>query len=101
MKNKLLSFNQSHESLLTNAISSPFYHSNDYIPPHTPITLRFTIDNNKYHTNLVSFSGAINTNNNCSIIQMSSQDCQTAENQMAVGVVDMLLCLYVENYEML
>ena len=47
----------------------------------------------------MSFSGAINTNNNLSIIQMTSQDCQTAVNQIAVGVVDMFLYLYVENYD--
>ena len=91
MKNNLFGFNQSHEILLTGAILSPFFNSNDYIPPHTPITLRFTIDNNNYHTNLVSFSGADDATNNLSIIQMTSQDCQTAANQIAVGVVDMFL----------
>ena len=91
MKNNLFGFNQSHEILLTGAIPSPFLNSNEYIPQHTPITLRFTIDNNNYHTNLVSFSGAINAANNLSIIQMTSQDCQTAVNQIAVGVVDIFL----------
>ena len=99
MKNNLFGFNQSHEILLTGAIPSPFFNSNDYIPPHTPITLRFTIDNNNYHTNLVSFSAATNATNNLSIIQMTSQDCQTTTNQIAVGVVDMFLYLYVENYD--
>ena len=92
-------FNQTHEILLTGAIPSPLFNSNDYIPPHTPITLSFTIDNNNYHTNLVSFSGAINNLNNLSIIQMTSQDCQTTTNQIGVGVVDMFLYLYVEHYD--
>ena len=30
---------------------------------------------------------------------MTSQDCQTATNQIGVGVVDMFLYLYVENYD--
>ena len=30
---------------------------------------------------------------------MTSQDCQTAANQIGVGLVDMFLYLYVENYD--
>ena len=99
MENNLFGFNQTHEILLTGAIPSPFFNSNDYIPPHTPVTLRFTIDNNNYHNNIVSYSGMVNTTNNLKIIQMTSQNCQTATNQIAVGVVDMFLYLYVENYD--
>ena len=46
MKNNLFGFNQSHEILLTGAIPSAFFNSNDYIPPHTPVTLRFTFEVN-------------------------------------------------------
>ena len=57
------------------------------------------MDNYNYHINLVLFSGAINNMNNLSIKQMTSQDCQTAVNQIGVGVVDMFLYFYVENYD--
>ena len=47
----------------------------------------------------MSYSVTVNTTNNLTIIQMTSQDCQTAANQIAVGVVDMFLYFYVENYD--
>ena len=80
------------------------------LPPHTPINLKFCIDSNNYHINLINYAGAFlttNTNGGSyllakppSIVKMTSQDSQSGTaNCIGVGVIDVWLYLYCEQYD--
>ena len=84
---------------MVGSIPSPLFNSRTPIPPHTPITLNFLVDNNNYCINLINFAGGQSASTPLSIIPMNTIDNQTTADQIVVGVVDMFLYLYVENYD--
>ena len=52
-----MGFNKYYEVEVNTQLLAPMFQSDDLILPNTPMTLRFTVDNN-YFTNLISIAGS-------------------------------------------
>ena len=108
----LCGLNYKKETELVSDIPCALFKNHTPLPPHTPISLNFRIDSNNYHINLIYSAGAFPTADVVAattttvaahpptIVKMTSQDSQKGPpNCIGVGVVDVWLYLYCEQYD--
>ena len=92
----MMGFNKYYEVEVNTQLLAPMFYSDDLIPPNTPLTLRYTVDNN-FFTNLISIAGSnfssLGTPYTITKLESPLPPANTV-NTIAVGVVDLNLWLY-------
>ena len=92
----MMGFNKYYEVEVNTQLMAPLFYSDDMIPPNTPLTLRYTVDNN-FFTNLISIAGSNFSSLGApyTITKLESPFPTAGTiNTIAIGVVDLNLWLY-------